>query len=150
MSEKKNFPSCHRGPSGNAKPSSKTLSVRIMIEPLIERALGPHRFDVGRAVTEQSGQQLIGMLSEQGRRRFHFARRRAHPPWDSAMLPLTDLRMLAIHEVAALGQMRILGYVLAVRACRRGDARVLQLRDCVGDAPARSPLGDYRLQRVFI
>ncbi len=46
--------------------------------------------------------------------------------------------------------MGILGDVLVVRACARSDAGVLQLRDHVGDAPARSPFCDYRFQRVFI
>src|SRR5258708_2591820 len=118
--------------------------------PLIERANRPHRLDFLRAVTEQSSQHLIGMLSERRCRRFHFAHSLTHPPRDSAMLPLTHFRMLAINEVLALAQMRILRYVLAVRARRRCDARLLQLRDYVGDAPARSPFGDYRLERVFI
>src|SRR6266851_3496491 len=137
MSEKNNFPSCHRGPSGNASPSSKTLSVRIVIPiPLVEGAVRAHFFDLCFAVAEQSGQHLIGMLSEHRCRGFHLARRAAHPPWDPAMLPLTDYGMLAIHKVIALRQMRILGDVLAVRARRRGDASALQLGYHVGDAPA--------------
>src|SRR5260370_30600460 len=116
MSEKKNLPSCHRGPSGNASPSSKTLSVRMDSAPLIERANRSHLLDFLRAVPEQSREHLISMLSEDGRRRFHFAWSRAHPPWNSAVLPLTHFRMLAIHEVLAIREMRILRYVLAVRA----------------------------------
>src|SRR5215472_17147110 len=106
MSEKTNLPSCHRGPSGNASPSIRVLSVRMTCTS-VERALCAHRLDLRRAVAEDLCHHLVRMLPEGRRGRLHFARRPAHPPRDPAMLPLPDLWMLAVHEIIALGQVRI-------------------------------------------
>src|SRR5260370_27828660 len=65
--------------------------------PLIERAIRSHSFDFCFAVAEQSRQHLIGMLPKYRRRSFDIAYSLAHPPWDPAVLPLTDLAMLAIN-----------------------------------------------------
>src|SRR5580704_5337753 len=116
----------------------------------VKRSLFSQILDLGRRVTQQSRHQFIGMLPQERRRRFYFARRCAHSPWNSAMPFHTDLGMLELNPVLSRGEIRIVVEILVVGTSARGDVCRLKDGDDVGYAPLQGPFSDDRLERIFI
>src|SRR5580704_3184997 len=90
------------------------------------------------------------MLPEGRRRLRHFAWSPAHPPRYSAMLPFTHFGVIAIDEVVARVEVRILGDVLAIGAGAGRDPSRLQSIDDIRDLARRRPRTDYCFEVVFV
>src|SRR5271154_3366565 len=90
------------------------------------------------------------MLPERRRRRRHLAWRPAHPPRNSAMLPFTHFGVIAIDEVFARVEVRILGYVLTIGAGASRDPCRLQGIDYVSDLARRRPRTEDCFEGVFV
>src|SRR5277367_5361359 len=126
-----------------------SISVRAPFSR-VQRADFMHMGYLVGAVAEQIGQNFVGMLAEQRRRRAHGALRRAHRPWDAGVLARADFRMVLRHVIAAAREMLVFREVLVGRADSSRHARALQDSFGLACIIGRGPAADDRFERVLI
>src|SRR4051794_30643170 len=111
---------------------------------------GAERLELLRGEAEQPLQDLVGVDTGQWGGVLDGARRSRHRPRDPGMDAPADGRVLELHEVAPLAEVRVLGEVAVAHGRERGDAGLLQGLGRVPAVPRARPCRDDLVERGLV